>query len=125
MELVLPKTYLYSNENLLMQVWTNLLSNAIKFTPKGGGLHITLEKSPESLFALIKDTGIGISPLELKHIFEKFYQADKSRNREGNGLGLSLVHRIVSLCGGNIQVQSNPGQGSTFIVELPWKQENS
>ncbi|WP_033165426.1 HAMP domain-containing sensor histidine kinase [Clostridium sp. KNHs205] len=119
LELELPKTFLYGNEDLMMQVWTNLLSNAIKFTPKGGKIHITLENTPQLVCVSVKDTGIGISPQEIKHVFEKFYQADKSRARDGNGLGLSLVYRIVSLCGGTIQVQSVPGQGSEFTIQLP------
>ncbi len=119
LELDLPKTFLYGNEDLLMQVWTNLLSNAIKFTPKGGQIHITLESYQGLVYVTVKDTGIGISPQDKKHIFEKFYQADKSRAQEGNGLGLSLVYRIVSLCGGAIQVQSELGQGSEFTIQLP------
>lgn len=119
LELILPKTFLFGNEDLMMQVWTNLLSNAIKFTPESGRIRITLESSTELISVSVKDTGIGISPQEKKHIFEKFYQADKSRAREGNGLGLSLAYRIVSLCGGTIQVQSESGQGSEFTVKLP------
>jgi signal transduction histidine kinase len=119
LKLDLPKTFLYGNEDLMMQVWTNLLSNAVKFTPKGGKILITLENNPQVVCVSVKDTGIGISPQEKKHIFEKFYQADKSRARDGNGLGLSLVYRIVSLCGGTIQVQSEPGQGSEFTIQLP------
>lgn len=119
LELNLPKTYLNGNEDLLMQIWINLLSNAIKFTPRGGQIRITLVSNVEFVCVSVMDTGIGISPHEKKHIFEKFYQADKSRVREGNGLGLSLVYRIVSLCGGTIQVQSEPGQGSQFTIQLP------
>lgn len=123
LNLDLPKTFLYGNEDLLSQVWTNLLSNAIKFSPKGGTIRVSIESSKEYVEVSIKDTGIGMSPLEKKHIFEKFYQADKSRTREGNGLGLSLVSRIVSLCGGTIRVWSEPGQGSEFTVVLPDLQE--
>lgn len=119
LELDLPRTFLYGNEDLIMQVWINLLSNAIKFTPKGGQIRIQIENEPEMVFVSVKDTGIGISPQEVKHIFEKFYQADKSRAREGNGLGLSLVYRIIDLCGGTIQVQSSIGQGSTFTIQIP------
>ncbi len=115
----LPRTFLYGNEDLMMQVWINLLSNAIKFTPKGGQIHIKIENNPKTVLVSVKDTGIGISPQESKHIFEKFYQADKSRTHEGNGLGLSLVYRIIDLCGGTIQVQSSPGQGSNFIIQIP------
>ena len=115
----LPKTFIYSNEELLMQVWTNLLSNAIKFTPKGGLIEVNLKSNQNFVFVSVRDTGIGISTKAKKHIFEKFYQADSSRTPEGNGLGLSIVHRIINLCGGTIEVSSELGNGSEFIVQIP------
>ncbi|MNJ00470.1 Sensor protein DivL [compost metagenome] len=72
---------------------------------------------------IISDSGIGMSREVKKHIFEKFYQGDKSRAADGNGLGLSLVKRIVDLCGGRIRAESEPGQGSTFTIELPHTSE--
>lgn len=115
----LPRTILFGNENLLMQVWINLISNAIKFTPIGGQIEITIIKSQLLVSVSVKDSGIGMSHQDLRHIFEKFYQVDKSRSNVGNGLGLSLVQRIVTLCRGNIQVNSETGIGSEFIISLP------
>ncbi|WP_049827436.1 sensor histidine kinase [Paenibacillus maysiensis] len=112
----LPKTMFYQNENLLMQVWINLLSNAIKFTPPLGSIQVILIKRETEIIVSIKDSGIGMTQQVKKHIFEKFYQGDRSRSKEGNGLGLALVYRIVCLCNGKIQVNSEPDKGSEFIV---------
>ncbi|MDY8023263.1 HAMP domain-containing sensor histidine kinase [Paenibacillus polymyxa] len=112
----LPKTMFYQNENLLMQVWINLLSNAIKFTPPRGSIQVTLIKRETEIMVSIKDSGIGMTQQMIKHIFEKFYQGDRSRSKEGNGLGLALVYRIVCLCNGKIQVNSELDKGSEFIV---------
>ncbi|MCL2471514.1 MAG: sensor histidine kinase, partial [Propionibacteriaceae bacterium] len=67
----------------------------------------------------VQDNGIGMDNATLAHVFERFYQADRSRNQVGNGLGLAIVHRGVELCGGQITVASQPGQGSQFTVVLP------
>ncbi|MFZ7102052.1 MAG: ATP-binding protein [Peptococcaceae bacterium] len=114
-----PLTY-YGNEELLLQVWSNLFSNAIKFTPDKGMIMTTLTQSTEWVTIVISDNGIGMTAEVQKHIFEKFYQADKTRYSEGNGLGLTLVKRIIDLCGGKIQVQSEYGQGTTFVIRLPY-----
>ncbi|WP_089610592.1 sensor histidine kinase [Dehalobacterium formicoaceticum] len=107
------------NEEILMQVWLNLLGNAIKFTPPRGEISLSLTASEDNVTVKIGDTGIGISTEVQKHIFEKFYQGDRSRASEGNGLGLSLVKRIVDLHGGSIKVESQSGVGSLFTVTLP------
>lgn len=107
------------NESLLSQVWTNLLSNAIKFTPKGGTITVCLVNLESGIRVSFKDTGIGMDEDVQAHIFNKFYQADHSRNSSGNGLGLALVKRILVLSGGDIQVESSPGHGSVFTVTLP------
>jgi PAS domain S-box-containing protein len=99
----------------------NLLSNAIKFTKPGGKIEVTLTDADDTIQISIKDTGIGI-PKEKQHfIFERFIQIDKSlsRNREGSGIGLSLVKSLVELHNGNISVNSVYGQGSEFIIVLP------
>ncbi|OPJ65926.1 sensor histidine kinase [Clostridium chromiireducens] len=114
-----PITF-YGNEELLMQVWANLFSNAIKFTPDNGTITCTLRRSDSFIITTISDNGIGISEDVRKHIFEKFYQGDKSHSSEGNGLGLALVKRIIDLCNGTIEVQSELGTGSTFTVKLPY-----
>lgn len=120
LDLDLDEITFYGNEELLMQVWANLFSNAIKFTSNNGTIACTLRRSDSFIITTISDNGIGISEDVQKHIFEKFYQGDKSHSSEGNGLGLALVKRIVDLCGGTIEVQSELGAGSTFTVKLPY-----
>lgn len=117
----LDSVYYYGNEELLAQVWTNLIGNAIKFTPKNGEISISLQDCAEHLSVAVSDTGIGMTADVQKHIFDKFYQADRSGYTEGNGLGLSLVKRIIDLCHGRIQVMSEIGTGTTFIIDLPKK----
>ena len=107
------------NAEVLSQLWVNLLSNAIKFTPEGGKIVIRLTKDSEWVKVMVRDNGIGMSPETLQHVFEKFYQGDRSHSVEGNGLGLALVKRIVELCGGNISIESEARNGSTVYVSLP------
>ncbi len=109
----------------LRQVVNNLLDNALKFTERGGVVSVELEHDREQRRAVLKvsDTGIGIDSEELPHIFERFYQVDRAREREscarGNGLGLSICQSIVHAHGGQIDVQSGRGRGTTFVVTLP------
>lgn len=111
----------FGNAELMMQIWLNVIGNAIKFTPKNGEISIGLKNISNHLKVTVSDTGIGMSSDVQKHIFDKFYQADRSGNTDGNGLGLSLVKRIVDLCQGSIQVDSSLGRGTTFILEFPRK----
>lgn len=106
------------NENLLFHVWNNLIGNAIKFDPPNGLINIKLHKSGGKAVFQIEDSGPGISEEGLKHIFDKFYQEDSSHKQEGNGLGLALAGRIVSLHGGSISAVNLPGGGCRFTVEL-------
>ena len=106
------------NENLLFHVWNNLIGNAIKFDPPNGLINIKLHKSGGKAVFQIEDSGPGISEEGLKHIFDKFYQEDSSHKQEGNGLGLALAGRIVSLHGGSISATNLPGGGCRFTVEL-------
>lgn len=112
-----PISY-YGNEEMLTQVWLNLIGNAIKYTPENGKLIVNCYKTNGAIKVIIKDSGVGMSDEMVKHIFEKFYQGDKSHKTEGNGLGLSIAKRIVDLCVGEIEVSSKPHHGSTFIVKL-------
>lgn len=106
------------NENLLLHVWNNLIGNAIKFNPHGGMIWIKLQRRDGKAVFQIDDSGPGISDEAHKHIFDKFYQADSSHKEEGNGLGLALASRIVSLHGGSISAKNLSGGGCRFTVEL-------
>jgi len=108
-----------ASEELMQQVWINLLSNAVKFSNPGSEIAVALYKEDKTITVKVSDTGIGIDEETAKHLFDKFYQGDKSHATEGNGLGLSLVKRIVDICGGSVRVESEPGKGSTFFVILP------
>jgi signal transduction histidine kinase len=116
-EAVLPKYMICGDEELLSQVWINLLVNAIKFTPENGLVYVSLKENTVK----VADTGVGISKNDLPHIFERFYKVDKARDRGlgGNGLGLSLVKKIVELHGGHISVDSETGKGTSFAIFLP------
>lgn len=102
------------------QVLTNLLVNAVKFTDEGG-ITVTAERQGGFVEVAVTDTGIGIAPEALPHIFEEFRQADAShaRRMEGSGLGLAIVRRLVELHGGRVEVESTVGRGSSFTFTLP------
>lgn len=107
------------NEQLLKQVWTNLIDNAIKFSPEKSQITLSMSIHANFLTVIIKDYGLGMDNKTQRSIFEKFYQGDSSHSSEGNGLGLALVKKIVELHHGTITVESQPLQGSSFIVTLP------
>ena len=103
------------------QLWVNLVSNAIKYTEEGGAVDVTMTVLEDQAVTTVRDTGIGIAPDDLERIFEEFYRtkAAKALSQMGTGLGLALVQRIVETYGGQIDVQSTVGEGSTFTVTLP------
>jgi signal transduction histidine kinase/ActR/RegA family two-component response regulator len=106
----------------LQQVVWNLLSNAIKFTPKGGRVQVRLERIDSHIEIIVSDSGRGVSPEFLPHVFDRFRQADGTSTRKhgGLGLGLSIVRQLVELHGGTVSVESDgEGKGATFIVQLP------
>jgi heavy metal sensor kinase len=120
-----------ADHDRLVQMLLNLVDNAIKYTPAGGV--ITIECRAPSMqtagFATlsVRDTGIGIAPEHLPHIFDRFYRVDKARSRAqgGTGLGLAIVQSIAEAYGGRVTVESTLGQGSTFTVILPAAQTDS
>lgn len=107
--------------DIIERVILNLLSNAIKFTEPGGHVYVNVTEDNDSIIISVKDTGVGIPKDKLNVIFERFGQVDKTlgRNREGTGIGLSLVKLLVEMHEGTIDVKSKVGEGSEFIIELP------
>ncbi|MGB8644771.1 MAG: ATP-binding protein [Anaerolineae bacterium] len=103
------------------QVLTNLLSNALRYTPTGGRIEVSLTAGPQAVRVEVRDSGPGIAPEDLSHLFERFWRADKSRTRTegGAGLGLAIAKQWVEAHHGRIGVSSPPGQGATFWFELP------
>ena len=119
LDLDLDEVEFLGNEEMVQHVWVNLLSNAIKFSPQGGTLAVSLRAAGVRAEVRVKDQGPGMDAETRRRIFEKFYQGDTAHAAEGNGLGLSLVKRIVDLCQGSVDVDSEPGRGSAFTVRLP------
>ena len=115
----LDEITIFSDESLFMQVWLNLIGNAIKFSNEGGEINIILKKYDNKVVFTIKDKGIGMSKEVQERIFDKFYQGDMSHANEGNGLGLALVKKILDISHCNIDVTSEEGIGSTFVVTIP------
>ncbi len=106
------------NESLMHHVWDNLIGNAIKFNPPFGLLKISLKKEGEYIIFTVTDSGPGLSEEAMKHLFDKFYQADTTRREEGNGLGLALVKRILAIVGGDISAENPAEGGCVFVVKL-------
>ena len=113
--------WLHADAARLEQVLVNLLTNAAKYTDEGGQIGLTAGQEGDAVVLRVRDTGVGIAPELLPHIFEMFTQAERSldRSQGGMGIGLCLVQRLVQLHGGTVDVQSVPGEGSEFVVRLP------
>ncbi len=122
MDLDLPEIVVKADRQLFQQVWTNLLTNSIKFTEEAGTISISATID-EQIVVTLRDTGTGIPEEELPYIFDRFYMADKSRNRtqSGSGLGLSVVKKVIDLHEGEIKVTSKLGEGTEFMIRLPWE----
>jgi signal transduction histidine kinase len=105
----------------LRQALVALLDNALKYTPPEGSIALSLSVDDTHAFLRVSDTGIGILPEDLPHIFERFYRADRARSRDrgGSGLGLAIAQSIVEEHGGSIEAESAPGKGSAFTITLP------
>lgn len=120
LDVSLEEVAIIADEDLLNQVWINLIHNSIKFTPHGGHICVNLCRQDDNVVFRLTDTGIGISEEDQAHVFERFFKADKSRERAkgGNGLGLAIAHKIVDLHQGTISVASTRDVGTTFTVSL-------
>jgi len=106
---------------LLGQMFINLIDNAVKYTPEGGAIGVKINHLDSHFKIEVLDNGIGIPKEHLPRIFERFYRVDKTRSRKigGTGLGLSIVKHIVIMHGGKIEVESEAGKGSRFIITFP------
>ena len=119
LEANINKVNYYWDSSLLSQVVINLLSNAVKYSKNGGVIKVELHESNGYVFFSVKDNGIGMDEKTKSKIFDRYYQGDRSHKTDGNGLGLAIVQKIVDLCGGKIDVGSEPDKGSFFLVTLP------
>lgn len=106
------------NEPMMRHVWDNLLSNAIKFSPESGAVKLQLIKKMKKLTFTVEDQGPGLTDEALRHIFDKFYQGDTSHKQEGNGLGLALVKRILTIENGQVTAENRKEGGCRFTVTL-------
>jgi two-component system sensor histidine kinase CiaH len=107
------------DQKSLTEVFVILLDNAIKYSPEKSNIKISLEAATNSVSVFVEDQGVGIAAEDLPHIFDRFYRADKSRNQDGFGLGLSIAKKIVEKHKGSLMVKSKDEKGTTFIVQLP------
>ncbi|MGN0746620.1 MAG: sensor histidine kinase, partial [Aristaeellaceae bacterium] len=114
-----------ADRGMIKQVMRILCDNAVKYTPKGGTITMGVQRRPGGCTLSLSDTGPGIAPEELPKIFERFYRSDSARKAEssGHGLGLSIARIIVVAHGGKLRVRSKVGMGTTFAIDLPFKQE--
>jgi signal transduction histidine kinase len=114
---------LLGNSDRIRQLLLNLVTNAINFTPDGGSIVLRLQRTEREALLAVEDTGIGIDPKDIDHIFDRFYQADESRTRSGSGgsagLGLAIAKWIAEAHKGTIEVKSTPRRGTVFTVRLP------
>lgn len=113
------ETNYYGNPEIMKQLWINLIANSLKYTPENGSIDLIMKKENNNIIVEIKDSGIGMEKNTIEHIFDKYYQEDKSHSTAGLGLGLSIVKRIVELCDGNIEIESTKNIGTTVKIVLP------
>ncbi len=106
------------------QIVINLITNAVKYSPAHSTVSVKLEPSKTKVKLYVKDEGFGITPDDLEKIFEPYYRTESARRKKGTGLGLPLVKQLVEAHKGTVSVESEPGKGSTFLVELPLSQSN-
>lgn len=119
LDIDLQPLFYEGDEELLSQIWMNLMDNAIKFSHDGGTVIVRMAETEKGIEVKITDHGIGMDDATKARIFEQFYQGDTSLSKEGSGLGLPIVRRIVDLHRGSIDIQSRLGAGTQFVVTLP------
>jgi two-component system phosphate regulon sensor histidine kinase PhoR len=109
------------NPPLLEQAMVNLIDNAINYSGRGSPVHVEAARGDAEIIISVRDQGCGIAKQHLPRLFERFYRVDKARSRKlgGTGLGLAIVKHITQAHGGNVTVESTPGEGSTFRIHLP------
>lgn len=117
-DIQLDAMYVWSDPDLLRQIWLNLIDNALKYSSRGKTLHIVGKMTKDTVFVSIRDEGIGIPKEKQERIWSRFYQCEESHKEQGHGLGLSIVKCIVELLGGTIVCNSAPGQGTEMCVRL-------
>ena len=115
---LLPVKYI-GNAELMKHIWINLLGNAVKFSDHNGKINVELKEKSKTAVVSISDTGKGMGEEAKQRAFEKYYQDENNGKQRGLGLGLTIVHKIVDLVGGRIEIESSPGKGSRFSVFLP------
>jgi len=105
-----------------VQILTNLLVNALRYTPAPGRVEVAVSREEDMVAFRVSDTGVGLTPDHISHLFERFYRVDRSRSRAfgGSGIGLTIAHSLAQAMGGEIRAESaGPGQGSSFTLTLP------
>ena len=117
--------YCYADPYRLKQIVLNLVNNALRYTPEGGTVELKVESDDKDFIITVTDTGMGIAPEDLPYIFQRFYRAEKSRERSrgGSGLGLAITKGFIEAHGGSISVESTLGKGSSFLAKLPLYRE--
>jgi two-component system sensor histidine kinase/response regulator len=103
----------------LSEVFVNILGNAVKYSPDGTKVHVQVSRQDDAILVSVRDSGIGISPEDLPHVFEGFYRGQAAKATAGHGIGLAVSRQIVDAHGGSIKVDSELGKGTTFLVSLP------
>ena len=119
LEIELDEIYISSDKSLLEIVWNNLLTNALKFTESGGTVKINAYTEANFAVVKIRDTGCGMKEETIRHMFDRFYQGDTSHHVDGNGLGLSIVKRILDILNIDIKVESKYNEGTEFTIKIP------
>jgi heavy metal sensor kinase len=124
-EQIEPELIIQGDPDHLISIFLNLIDNAVKYTAMNGKVAVRATQNSSTVYITVSDTGCGIAPEHLSHLFERFYRVEAARNRQsgGTGLGLAIAHEVVRLHGGTLTVQSQLNQGTTFTIQLPTKSE--